>query len=102
MLTHGVGGLSPLHHWRFGLLSRHTHPHSGRAAFFPHSCYSRAVKGSACSVANPYERCQVSFGRFTNRLHKIVFGMLAGFFDCTLTRRESEAMGCGRESLPGV
>ena len=52
MLTHGVGGLSPLHHWRFGLLSRHTLPHSGRAAFFPHSCYSRAVKGSACSVAN--------------------------------------------------
>ena len=52
MLTHGVGGLSPLHHWRFGLLSRHTLRHSGRAAFFPHSCYSRAVKGSACSVAN--------------------------------------------------
>ena len=45
MLTHGVGGLSPLHHWRFGLLSRHAHRHSGRAAFFPHSCYSRAVKG---------------------------------------------------------
>jgi Transposase len=53
MLTHGVSGLSPLHHWRFGLLSRHALRHSGRAAFFPHSCYSRALKGSACSVANP-------------------------------------------------
>jgi len=45
-VTHWGGGLSPLHHWRFGLLSRHTLRHSGRAAFFPHSCYSPAVKGS--------------------------------------------------------
>ncbi len=56
MLTHGVGGsllFEPLHHWRFGLRSRHAHGEFAAVPRAMHACYSRAVKGHACSPANP-------------------------------------------------
>jgi hypothetical protein len=51
---------------------------------------------------NPYERYQVSFGRFNVDYIRWFLGGLAGFLTASLTPRESEAMGGGRKSLPGV
>ena len=57
MLTHGVNGLWPLHHWRDGLHSRHTQCDLVKNRRQKHSCYSRAVKGLVCSFANQERPC---------------------------------------------
>jgi hypothetical protein len=50
---------------------------------------------------NPYERYQVSFGRFNVDYIRWFLGGLAGFLTASLTPRESEAMGVRSEKSAG-
>jgi hypothetical protein len=52
-------------------------------------------------VPNSYERCQVSFGRFSVDYIRWFLGCWQAFLTAPLTRRESEAMGVRSEKSTG-